>query len=74
MSLIKAIAHGKEHRKTYRERGLSGEFDLSCRPHGGGRRAFPCAYCERSRTIGARRLAQQAQEQLRLANAPVQAD
>ena len=32
MSLDKAIAHGKEHRRPYRK---SQAFDISCRPHGG---------------------------------------
>lgn len=40
MSLDKAIEHGKEHRKPYRN---SGAFDRSCRPNGG------CPYCESSR-------------------------
>jgi hypothetical protein len=43
MSMDKAIAHGKEHRKGYRERGKPGRYDLSCRPHG------RCGYCMRSR-------------------------
>ena len=40
MSLEKAIAHGKEHRKAYRG---SKRFDRSCRNHGG------CPYCENNR-------------------------
>lgn len=39
MSLDKAIKHNKERRKTYRERGKSGEYDITCRPNGG------CPYC-----------------------------
>ena len=41
MSLDKAIEHGKEHRRPYRN---SQRFDPTCRPHGGGR-AYPCPYC-----------------------------
>ena len=42
MSLEKAIAHGKEHRKPYRG---SKAFDCSCRNHGS------CSYCEGNRTL-----------------------
>ena len=48
MSLDKAIAHGKERRKTYAERGKPGRYDVSCRPHGGSH-AYPCPHCERNR-------------------------
>ncbi len=48
MSLDKAIAHGKEHRKTYDQRGKPGRYDTTCRPHGGGA-LRPCQYCERNR-------------------------
>lgn len=44
MSLEKAIKHGKEHRKGYRERGKPGEFDRTCRPHGGGT-SIICKHC-----------------------------
>jgi hypothetical protein len=47
MGLEKAIKSGKEHRKSYKERGKSGEHDVSCRPHGGGH--DPCPYCDRNR-------------------------
>lgn len=40
MSLEKAIKHGKEKRKRYYN---SGDFDHTCRPHGG------CPYCEGNR-------------------------
>ena len=40
MSLDKAIAHGKEHRKPYRG---AQAIDSSCRPHGG------CPWCESGR-------------------------
>jgi len=46
MSLWKAIAHGKEHRKPYRG---APAFDRSCRPHGG------CPYCERGRQYSTRK-------------------
>lgn len=40
MSLDKAIAHGKEHRKPYRG---SKAIDKTCRNHGG------CPWCEENR-------------------------
>ena len=63
MSLDKAIKHGKERRKGYRERGKPGGFDVSCRPHGGGR-AYPCPHCERNRLVW--RLRQDAAERAAL--------
>lgn len=48
MSLDKAIRYGKEHRKSYKERGKPGEHDKTCRPHGAGQ-SRPCGYCERNR-------------------------
>lgn len=42
MSLEKAIASGKEHRRQYRG---SKRWDCTCRNHGS------CSYCERNRTI-----------------------
>ncbi len=45
MSLDKAIAYGKEHRRPYRR---SQRFDVTCRPHGFGR-AYPCPWCEANR-------------------------
>lgn len=41
MSLDKAIAHGKEHRKPYYG---SEAIDKSCRCHGGGTK-WQCEYC-----------------------------
>ena len=50
MSLGKAIASGKEHRKGYAERGKPGRNDKTCRPHGGGcAPSMVCTYCERDR-------------------------
>jgi len=46
MSLDKAIKHGKEHRKEYRD---SRRWDNSCR-HGGS-----CSYCRGGRTLFDRR-------------------
>ena len=46
MSLDKAIEHGKEHRKKYHG---SKRFDMTCRPHGGGRKAYPCPWCTANR-------------------------
>lgn len=40
MSLEKAIAHGKEHRKQYRDND-SRAFDPECRNHGG------CVWCRK---------------------------
>jgi len=40
MSMIKAINHGKEHRKPYRG---SKAIDKTCRNHGG------CPWCEENR-------------------------
>ena len=66
MSLDKAIQHGKEHRKSYEERGKPGRFDPTCRPHGGGR-PYPCEYCQGNRLWRAYRELAEAEEQLRLA-------
>lgn len=63
MSLDKAIQHGKEHRKGYRERGRPGECDKTCRPHGGGT-SIPCPWCERSRMLLTRLLEVEAKEQI----------
>lgn len=60
MSLDKSIKHGKEHREEYRG---SKSFDLTCRPHGGGRKAYPCPWCERARRIGWLRLVSKAEDQ-----------
>lgn len=44
MTLKKAIEHGKEHRKTYREKGRrAAEYCYSCR-NGGS-----CGYCRNNR-------------------------
>lgn len=59
MTLEKAIAHGKEHRKGYRERGKPGSFDRSCRPHGG------CAYCQRARLFHQLREDAEVRDQMR---------
>ena len=50
MSLDQSILHGKELRKSYRERGLFGTGDVTCRPNGA------CGYCRRNRLIWKRRL------------------
>lgn len=47
MTLEKAIVHGKEHRKGYKERGKPGRYARSCRPHGS------CPYCRRARLFHA---------------------
>lgn len=56
MSLDKAIAAGKEHRKPYHR---SGRFDRTCRPGGS------CPYCIRNRTIQTARNMIRVREQLR---------
>ena len=50
MSLEQSIKHGKEHRRGYRERGLFGSGDATCRPHDA------CDFCQRNRLIRKRRL------------------
>lgn len=55
MSLDRAIAAGHEHRRTYAARGRPGEHDVSCRPHGGGRRSIPCPWCVSDRLVHVRR-------------------
>ncbi len=63
MSLDKAIKHGKERRKSYRQRGKPGEFARSCRPHGGGH-SSPCSYCQRARLFHALKEAQEVRDQM----------
>lgn len=63
MSLDKAIKHGKEHRRSYAQRGKSGRFDVSCRPHGGGH-ARPCPYCEGARLFHVKREDAEVKEQM----------
>ena len=53
MSLDKAIAHGKEHRKPYYR---SGKWDRTCRPNG------KCAWCRDNRRIGDLKRADQTRE------------
>lgn len=60
MSLDKAIKHGKEHRKPYRD---CRSFDLSCRNHGAGH-AHPCPWCEANRLYNARKKEVLAEEQI----------
>lgn len=55
MSMDRAIASGKEHRRPYRG---SRAFDPSCR-HGGS-----CSWCEGNRTVRAKREAAAARDQL----------
>lgn len=61
MSFDKAIAHGKEHRRTYKERGKPGEYDRTCRPHG-GRSNNPCPWCEGNRLFRHKRLQERARD------------
>ena len=69
MSLDKAIAHGKEKRRSYEQRGKPGRFDKTCRPHGGGT-SVPCPYCERARLFHATREAAQEKEQMATLKTP----
>ena len=61
MSLYKAIQSGKEHRKGYQERGKPGDWDKTCRPHGGGT-SIPCGWCERNRQAKFVRLLEKAKD------------
>lgn len=56
MSLEKAIAHGKEHRKPYR--GLAA-YDTWCRNHGG------CHVCERRRLHQSRKELEKANDKMK---------
>lgn len=49
MGLEKAIEHGKEHRKPYKD---SRAFDMSCRNHG------TCDYCQGNRLYSSRKRAE----------------
>ena len=51
MTLDKAIAHGKSHRKPYRR---SKRFDQTCRNHGS------CSYCRNNRLHSARVMEEKA--------------
>ena len=63
MSLDKAIKHGKEHRRSYEQRGKPGRYDFTCRPNGGGS-SRPCPWCERNRLF--RHLRAEATAKLRI--------
>lgn len=56
MSLVKAIEHGKEHRKPYR--GIK-SFDWSCTNHGS------CTYCMNNRLIQTRKIEEKAKDELK---------
>ena len=61
MSLNKAIQHGKELRRSYRERGLeSQEYFWHCRP-GAKNSCWPCSYCQQARLLPRRKMAQAIQ-------------
>jgi hypothetical protein len=55
MSFDKAIEHGKEKRKPYRD---SKRFDYSCRNHGS------CDYCKNNRTFEYKRKSFTAQDEI----------
>jgi hypothetical protein len=65
MSLDKAIAHGKEKRRTYEQRGKPGRFDATCRPHGS------CPYCQRARLFHAAKEAAEVRDQMAHIDEPV---
>jgi hypothetical protein len=71
MSLDQAIRHGKERRRSYKQRGKPGEFDRSCRPHGAGRQR-PCPWCQRARLFGSMRQMAEVDEQMRGEDQPVE--
>lgn len=58
MGLEKAIEHGKEHRKMYRD---SRRFDALCRNHGS------CIWCKSRRTHNLEKPAKFAEEDIKLA-------
>lgn len=58
MGLEKAIAHGKEHRKPYRDND-SRAFDMECRNHGG------CVWCIRNRMYSYNKRKQAAIQKLK---------
>ena len=58
MGLEKAIAHGKEHRKSYRDND-SRAFDMECRNHGG------CVWCIRNRMYSFEKQKQAAIQKLK---------
>ena len=55
MSLEKAIAYGKEHRKKFWK---SKAFDLTCRNHGS------CSWCESNRLRSTRRLQERLRDEI----------
>lgn len=55
MSLVKAIEHGKEHRKPYR--GIKAS-DLSCTDRS-------CTYCMNNRLIQTRKIEEKAKDELK---------
>jgi len=62
MTLKKAIEHGKEHRKTYREKGRrAAEYCYSCR-NGGS-----CGYCRNNRLFSYYKTQQLILEEMLLA-------
>lgn len=58
MGLEKAIAHGKEHRKPYRDND-SKAFDPECRNHGG------CVWCIKNRMYSYNKRKQAAEQKLK---------
>lgn len=58
MGLEKAIAHGKEYRKPYRDND-SRAFDMECRNHGG------CVWCIRNRMHSYNKRKQAAEQKLK---------
>ena len=58
MGLEKAIAHGKEYRKPYRDND-SRAFDMECRNHGG------CVWCIRNRMYNYNKRKQAAEQKLK---------
>ena len=60
MSLRKAIASGKEHRKEYRDKGeYAKAVSPSCRNHGG------CQWCESNRLCKSRQRERLAKQEIK---------
>jgi len=57
MSLDKAIASGKEHRKSWRKINFAKYIDKSCRNHG------ECPYCKGNRLYNSKKRLQKANYQ-----------
>ncbi len=55
MSLEKGIQYGKEHRKSYSERGLPGDADWTCRSSAKNH-PLVCTFCQKERLLASRKV------------------